>query len=360
MVSRIKYIYVSLSVVAVIILIIRYFYSIPDYPDGARIRISTKITTEPSIYGNYQRLNLKGIKTILPSKPEVHYGDFVVAEGIYREGELRSARIVSLKESEGVMYKFRRQIVDFYKKSIPEPHSSLIAGVTIGSKYQMPADFWEKLKSTGTAHVVVASGTNVILLSNFIISFLCLFISRKKAVPITIILIYNYAYLSGMDAPIIRAVIMSTVALIAQLTGRMAFTWISLGLTGFIMLMINPLWLQDFGFMLSFCATTSIVYFEPKLDKLFKVLPGFIRKDFSTTLAAQIGVTPIMLFYFGSINLLAPVINTLVLWTIVPITAIGALAGIIGAYFQSIGRLILYLIYPLTFYFNLILDLFNF
>jgi len=171
--------------------------------------------------------------------------------------------------------------------------------------------------------------------------------------------VWSYAILSGFDAPIIRASIMGSLVFVAQEIGRLNFSLRALFMTAFAMLFVKPDWLTDIGFMLSFAATLSLILFEPKVDRFFKKIPAIIRKDFSTSLAAQVGVVPILYFGFGQFNVLSPVINAMVLWTIVPITIIGMVGGILGLIFEPVGRAVLLLVYPLTSWFVWILRIFN-
>ena len=255
------------------------------------------------------------------------------------------------KESTGVLYKLRQKLVLFYQRALPEPHASLVAGVTIGSKASIPKEFWESLKRSGTAHVVVASGMNVTLVASFLLGLLVLLVPRKRAVPLALSGVWLYALLSGFDAPIIRAGVMGSIALAAQEFGRLNFAWRALVLSAGMMLLIWPTWLTDLGFILSFLATASLLLFEKKIAKLLRKVPSILREDLSTSLAAQIGVAPILFISFGQFNLLSPIINALVLWTIVPITVIGMAAGLVGLIIEPLGKWILYLVYPLTSWF---------
>ncbi len=88
-------------------------------------------------------------------------------------------------------------------------------------------------------------------------------------------------------------------------------------------------------------------------------IPVILREGLSTSLAAQIGVAPILLVTFGQFNLLSPLINALVLWTIAPITIIGAIGGLIGVFVPGLGRMILYLTFPLSAWFVYIVNIFN-
>ena len=130
-------------------------------------------------------------------------------------------------------------------------------------------------------------------------------------------------------------------------------------MSAFIMLMLNPGYLGNLGFILSFTATASLMLFESKVRSLIYFVPRIFREGLSTSLAAQIGVAPILFYNFGELNLLSPLINALVLWTIPYITIIGAIGGVMGLAVPLIGRLILFAIYPLTEYFVFVVSIFN-
>ena len=155
------------------------------------------------------------------------------------------------------------------------------------------------------------------------------------------------------------AAAMGTVAFMAQATGRLTSAWKGLLLSGLAMLVIWPAWISDLGFILSFVATASILIFEPKVKKLLSRFPKILREDFSVTLAAQIGVTPIIFATFGQFNLLSPIINVLVLWTVAPITVIAGVSAIVGLVFPFMGKLLLYLCYPLAFWFVKVIEVFS-
>ena len=128
------------------------------------------------------------------------------------------------------------------------------------------------------------------------------------------------------------------------------------------MLIIYPQWISDLGFILSFVATGSMVLLQKKIGKALTFIPDIfkvLREDFSTTLAAQIGVAPILFITFGQFNILSPLINTLILWTIPLIMIIGAIGGLVGLLLPALGRLILYLSYPLTWWFINIVKFFS-
>ena len=342
----------------VVLVLVRIFLTKPAYPERKRVRVTATVKEEPIKYDYQQKLNLRGLKVFLPKFPEISYGDKVTVEGRVKEGKLEDAKLVSLEKSRGLLANVRGKIIDFYKKSFPEPHASLIAGVTLGAKGEIPPLFWKDLTETGLAHVVVASGSNVSLVGGFLLGVFTLFFARRVVIPLILTAIWIYAALAGLEAPIIRAAVMGSIAFSAQALGKLSSAWRALLLAALVMLIVKPEWARDLGFILSFVATSCLILFQGRIEKFLKKVPDILREGLSTSLAAQIGVSPILLVTFGQFNLLSPIANALVLWTVPLIMAISGTAGLLGLVAPSLARLILYLAYPLTSWFIFINTLF--
>lgn len=354
-----RYFFWSVLLLLLITRIFIYFSSRQKYSDGQKIRISDELSSQPIRYSNSQQIKLAGFNFYLPLFPEVTYGDFLVVEGLVAGDKLKNVRLIKVQEGSNFLFSFRKKLLNFYQKSLPQPHSALIAGVALGAKSDIPRDFWDDLKATGTAHVVVASGMNVTLVAGFLINFFILFFPRRSAIPLALAGIWAYSLMAGFDAPIIRAAVMGSLSLTAQKLGRLYDAWRALFLSAILMLLIRPDWTTDLGFILSFVATTSLMLFESKISRLIHFIPHFFREGFSTSLAAQIGVAPILYVTFGQFNILSPVVNALVLWTIPYITQIAIMGGLVGLLVEPLGRLILLLTFPMTSWFTFVVDLFG-
>lgn len=341
------------------LIVFRYFSTRPVYQNGDSVRITSVVFSDPISYPGYQSIKLLGLKISLPVFPEIYYGDKIVVEGIIDGQKLIKTKLISVSQNKSFGSGVRNKIIAFYQRVLPQPMSGLTAGITLGSKGIILSDFWNKVKNTGIAHVVVASGTNVTFVISFLMGVLTFFFKRKKAIILCLLGIILYLFLSGFDAPLVRAAIMAFVAFWSESSGRLIGSWRNLLLTAGIMLVIQPDWLTDIGFALSFTSSASIMLFEKRIKNKFKFLPVIIKDGFSTSLAAQIGVAPILFVTFGQFNLLSPIINALVLWTIPYIMILGSLGGIIGLVFPLLGKLVLWLGYPLMWWFTEIVNIFG-
>ncbi len=347
---------VFISLISLVFL--RYFTSRPVYKEGDYVRVSLVVFSDPVKYQTSQYIKISGLKIYLPLTPEIYYGDKIVVEGKVEKEKLTDVKLVSVKEGGGLS-KTRNAIIYFYQKVLPEPYAGLLGGVTLGAKKSMSADFYNQTKSTGVAHVVVASGTNITFVVSFLLGVLTLYLPRKKSIPLVILGIILYLFLSGFEAPLIRASIMSSFLLFGQRLGRVTSTWRIFFLTIVGMLLFRPEWLTDIGFLLSFASTASLLAFEAKIRKKLERIPEIFKESLSTSLAAQVGVAPILFVTFGQFNMLSPLINALILWTIPPIMVLGAIGGILGLVFEPLGKLALYLSYPLLWWFVRVVEIFS-
>ncbi len=343
--------FLSLLLVLLGLRIFSYFSNVPNFPEGTHIRINNRVTSEPLIFENSQYFKLYGLKIYLPKYPQISYGDEIIVEGIISKDKLTDAKLVKIATSDNVLIRLREKLLSFYKKNLPIDHSALVAGVVLGSKQNIRPEFWERLKITGTVHVVVASGMNVSIVAKFLISALVIFLPRRKAIPLALLGIWTYSIMSGFDAPIIRASIMGSITFVAQELGKLYYAGRALIFSAIIMIFFKPEWLIDLGFLLSFVATTSILLLNDSIYNFFKKVPDILRSDLSSSLSAQIGVAPILFASFGQFNILSPLYNLAVLWTIPIITLIGMISAIVSLMYVPAAQILLFLVYPFTSWF---------
>src|SRR3989344_881789 len=167
---------------AVLLLVRIYLDSQVKFSDGDRVRVEGRVGSEVTVYDYSQMVRLGRWGVFIPPYPRVGYGDLVVIEGEFVGGEIERAKVVRLEKATSALVKLRTKLVDFYSLSLPEPHNALVAGIVLGSKQTMPSWFWEELKTSGTAHVVVASGMNVTLVAKFFMVIWLAVLPRRKAI----------------------------------------------------------------------------------------------------------------------------------------------------------------------------------
>lgn len=353
------------SLLFIPLFIFRYSTSQPHFSIGDKVRITARLTQQPLIINNKQLINISKLRVFVPRFPEINYGDKVVIIGIVKQEE-RGWSLddpeLKMVEKHGLLPEIRTQLINLVHTALPEPESALVSGITLGAKEGLPTEFFNSLKNSGTLHVVVASGMNITLLAGLLMNVLVVFFTRRLAIPLALGGIWAYVFLIGPEAPIIRAAVMGSLAFTGQALGRVYLAWWGLLLSAAVMLLVTPSWITDTGFLLSFAATAGILAFERPIKNWIhlrvKFIPRLINEDFSTSLAAQIGATPILFVAFGQFTPWSPFVNALLLWTIAPMMVLGFWGGLIGLLIEPLGKFLILLAYPLAFFFVKIVSLF--
>jgi len=322
-----------------------------SYQEG-EIKLEGKLNKEPQVEGEKQVFSFKGIRVKSRSLPELHYGDEIrlvgklrkrVINKFYSQWYINYPDIEVINSSGGlfisrIIYSLRNRVNAVYQQVLPEPEAALLAGIVLGVKSFLPAEFYSDLKKTGLLHVVVASGANIIFVSQAILFLLSSFLSRRQAIFLSIPFIWFYAFLAGGEAPVLRAAIMATFSSAASFWGWKGNSRRILFLTALLMAFVNPAVLFDLGFQLSFAATAGILFFKERLDGFFK-RKGEWQDNLTTTLSAQIFTTPLIISVFGSFSPFSLLANASLLGLVSPLMLFGAILAFLGMVFMPLAYL---------------------
>lgn len=240
---------------------------------------------------------------------------------------------------------------------LPPSQAALLSGIILGNKKDLPYNVKLWLRDTSTIHIVVVSGQNLTFVASFILSLAGL-IKRRWAILISILAVILYTILTGAQVPVLRAALMFGFSSIAQFFGKERDGVWTLFLTGGLMLIVNPFWLGNLSFQLSFLATFGVIVVSPIILKLFKNLPEIIRQDLAISLAAQLMVTPIIAQNFNQFSVVGLFANLFVLWTIPIIMILGGAMILASILFIPIANILAILVGALLSYFLYIVQFF--
>lgn len=238
------------------------------------------------------------------------------------------------------IYSFKKILNEKISSLWPEPGASLVAGILYGERSSLPKRLTEDFSRTGVSHIVAVSGYNITII---IVLMLGLFIAaglyRQKAFYAVALFTFLFVVLAGLSASALRAAVMGIAVLVARQVGRGSRMFNVLVLTTALLAALNPyLLFWDVGFQLSILATIGLVYLSPLISKKIEIFPGIVREVLSTTLSAIIMTLPLMLYQFGTLSLVAPLVNVAILW-IVPYLMLLSFISIALALFHPIAAL---------------------
>ena len=275
---------------------------------------------------------------------------------ILKSHQLNPAKELLLK----IKLAFVNRLSEMYK----EPENSLLLGILIGAKKTLPKDIVDNFNNTGTSHIIAVSGFNITIIITALAS-LAYLIGRRASFYLAFLTIAGFVIITGASASVIRAAIMGFLLLLALNIGRQYAIVPSIFFAGLVMLILNPrILFWDVGFQLSFAATLGIIYFMPVLNGLTESWPKLLggKTLVLTTMSAIVATLPIILFNFGTLSLVAPIVNLIVL-PVVPATMLFGFLSIIpffGPGFALAAKgLLLYTINIIGFFAHLPYNSFN-
>lgn len=196
------------------------------------------------------------------------------------------------------------------------PENSIILGVLFGENHAVPQDIAADFRITGTTHVLVISGSNIVLLAGILLGTMKhLPLQRRTRFILIISVLWLYAIFTGLQSPAVRATIFGTITVLAQWSGRKGDALRLCTVAAAIMVLVNPLLLWfDAGFQLSFLATMGIIIWNPWFQARLQRVPeiGGLRLATSTTLSASITTAPLIAFSFHTFSVVGLFANLVV------------------------------------------------
>ena len=275
------------------------------------------------------------------------YDRFLAAKSVYAICRLSSAPFTFAPAGPSISDTFYMTIgtihefVDHKVRSIlPEPQATLLLGLLMGENAF--SETWKTIfRETGTSHIVAASGYNVAVVADLaLILLVTLGLYRRQAYPIVLMMIGGFVIIAGAGAAVIRAGVMGVLALTSRHIGRHTSPRNIIALTIAVMLLVEPRLLRDdVGFQLSVAATIGLIVLTDRIAPFLKRIPTSfgVRESLASTLAATISTLPITLVSFGSLSVVAPFVNMLVLPFIPFAMALGAGSVLVSSIVPSIG-----------------------
>lgn len=216
-----------------------------------------------------------------------------------------------------------------------------LSALLIGEKKNIDPSLKEKYINAGVIHVLAISGLHIGIIFLILRFFLLKILRIKEQSTIYIITslatLWIYAFVCFLPSSVVRACMIISLVLIAQQLRRKVCIYNIIGVTAFLILIIDPTAIFQAGFQLSFTAYTSIIYFYPKIKKLWtpkKWLSMKIWEVICISISAQIGTNPLVALHFGqianysiisnlTISFIIPlIIYTSIIWILLPINII--------------------------------------
>lgn len=225
----------------------------------------------------------------------------------------------------------RNWFAERIRRIIPETEANLGISYLLGMKVGLSDEFNEQLRMVGLVHIVVASGAHLSILME-IVKKIFGKISRFASLLFSVLFIVIFMAMVGWTASILRAGIMAVLSIIGWYYGRKAEAWRLILIAMAVTLMMEPMFLINLGWLLSFGSYAGIMILGPRIQEFFykEKKPGFIAGMILTTVSATLMTMPVTLYYFGQISLISVLANLLILPTLPYAMGLTFLAGVLN------------------------------
>lgn len=212
---------------------------------------------------------------------------------------------------------------------LPEPEASLAQSLLLGRRGGLPDTLSEAFVRTGTAHLLAISGLHLGILAAVVLAILLNTMGRRHYlyVWIALLALWTFAVFTGLRPPVVRAAIMASTFLIAELAGRQKHGPTALALAAAIMVGIEPQLLWQTSFQLSALAMGGLILlYRPIQSQLTRLTDhcGQVLGRSTTamsaatdivaaTIAATAAIWPVCAMVFGQISTLGIAVSVLTL-----------------------------------------------
>ena len=377
--------------------------ALPVIPTGAEVSATVRITDAPAPAGGRYRFRAQVVGGsddrpshvpagsnllvyALPpdefvaqrSRPFLRYGDTLRLSGSLEQPQpigdfdyaawLESQRIAGVMWARSIepistgdgskpaaaLHRVRTAMASAIGKGIPAPQSGLVQALLLGIRTELPYEVKESFRNAGMSHLLAISGLHVGVVMALTLAAASAAVGRNHplAVAVSLLVVWAYAVLSGLDPPVVRAAIMGSLFLGQGLLGRGMRGLTALLLTAALMLVVDPSLLSGLSFQLSFTAMAGVILALPLIAALtaaasaplsasgswlarwsqygLSLLIASVVVSTTTTLATL----PLVAWHFGEIPLMS-VPATVLAMPAMPAALLGAmataLAGLLAA-----------------------------
>jgi competence protein ComEC len=304
--------------------------------------------TKDFVIGTRLKIEEQLVRNFEPNNPnQFDYGKYLETKGIYAQlfAETSQLKISNVIDKNIWYYTstFRNKIIlNLEKSGFKKEELAVISALILGQQQDISPEVLRDYQYAGAVHILSVSGLHVGFIL-FFITFLLKPIPKNNfgnLIRLTVILIslWLFALVAGLAPSVVRSAAMFSFVAIGMFLNRETNIFHTMLVSLFLILLVEPLFLFDIGFQLSYIALFFILWLQPMLKLLWQPknkIAAYFWDIITVSFAAQIGAMPLSIYYFHQFPGLFFVTNLVLIPCLSIIMAIGVLLMIL-AYFDFI------------------------
>ena len=257
----------------------------------------------------------------------------------------------------GLAARFNQRMAQTLRDVCGEEAGQLASAVLLGMRDEVPDEEQEQFRRLGIAHILSVSGFHVGVLVALLALLMMPVKHRRLRMALTLPMLLAYAFLTGGNAPAVRAVLLWAIVCWGRIRHKRVLMLHVLCASAMIQLLFAPAQLfsasfqMTYGVMAAICGITAQTAPNAQKKRGWK---GKILSLLSVSAAAQFGVLLPELYWFGRVPLLGIAVNVLLVtgmnvlllldWVTLLLTPIPWLAALPGAATRAVSEGFLHLV----------------
>ncbi len=216
---------------------------------------------------------------------------------------------------------------------------NLYLGLVIGDDRFQPLSQRAQFRQAGLSHLLAVSGQNVAFVL-LVLGPLLRRLGLTGRLGLTFLALGVFALATRLEPSVLRATATAGIAAWSVAIGRRSRGLRTLGLAVTVLILIDPMLVYSVGFILSVSASLGILLLGPSIVRRL-ALPRWIAEPLAVTLAAQLGVAPLLIAVFGPLSLVSVPANVMAGWAAGAVMTLGLTSGVVAGFLPtSLGRLV--------------------
>ena len=333
-----------------------------DYPeetsDGARCRVKADgLRGKAVLYGSWDLLELEPGNRVLAQttaySAETVAGEesgYYLSSGVflrlYGSGEALAVETGNAGSRKYLPARLSRRLRDSAAALYSDKTAGLVAAMLTGERDGLGAQEYTDLSEAGLMHITAVSGLHC----GFLIALLGIMLLRRQRLTAALgypVLLF-YMVMTGCTPSVVRSCVMVGFVLLAPLVNREGDTPTALAGALLVILLANPFAIASVSLQLSFASVGGLLLATRKIYQgLQQIRSGkpankvwtFCAGSISASLGVMAATAPLCAAYFGTLALVSPLANLLVLWMTPALFACGLIVTLLAGAFPALAVL---------------------
>ena len=322
--------------------------------------IQMEIRTERLKYGDVITFSTQPFRVEKPGNPKAfNYRQYLDFQNVQYQAFIKEADMSVLEKNKGnailaSAFQLRKYCMQLLQKYLYTDNERAVGqALTLGYKSDLSDEVRNAYAHTGAMHVLAVSGLHVGFVY-LIIAFLLKLIKwhhpawKFIKVALSLLGVWAFALVTGASPSVMRAATMFSFIIVGMSLKRYTNIYNTLAASAFFLLLYNPLLIANIGFQLSYLAVTGIVYFQPKIYRLWipnNNFADYIWQLAAVSLAAQLITFPLSLLYFHQFPVFFWLSGLIVVPAATVILSLGIALFIVGSILPFLAPIIGFLLY---------------